>query len=52
MSTTPVKEEGTSPLRSEVSSGSISSQSNSPDKMDQMMAMLVEMKSDMNDGKF
>jgi len=41
MSTTPVKEEETSPLRSEVSSESISTQSNSPDKMDKMMSMLM-----------
>ena len=51
MSTTPVKEEGTSPLRSEVSSGSISTQSNSPDKMDQMMAMLVNMNENLNEVK-
>jgi len=51
MSTTPVKEEETSPLRSEVSSGSISTQSNSPDKMDQMMAMLVSMNENLNEVK-
>ena len=51
MSTTPVKEEETSPLRSEVSSESISTQSNSPDKMDQMMAMLVNMNENLNEVK-
>ena len=51
MSNTPVKEEETSPLRSEVSSSNSIEDSSLKTQMDLMLEMLVEMKSDMNEVK-